>query len=162
MRDLTKIILTFLLKIIFVSILYLTLSEFQQFLLNYDSFVSRTIYLSISHFSMSFLPPAPSVALQRDVSGSGCLAGTLRVSGQCESELALRSVTDSTANSRVRSALAAHVSSDANQPNSLRHDVFCQLLLWLFCKDFMDFCQLWKFAFILLAAFIFNDLSACL
>lgn len=84
------------------------------------------------------------------------------MSGQCESELALRSVTDSTANSRVGSALAAHVSSDANQPDSLRHEVFCQLLLWLFCKDFMDFCQFWKFAFILLAAFIFNDLSACL
>lgn len=84
------------------------------------------------------------------------------MSGRRESELALGPATDRTANSKVGSALAANVSPDAGQPNSLRHDVFCQLLLCLFCKDFMDFCQFWKFAFIFSAAFIFNDLSACL
>lgn len=72
----------------------------------------------------------------------------------------LRPVTDSPANSKASSAFKADVSSDADQSDSLRHDVLRQLLLRWFGKDFTSLCRFWKFAFVILAAFVFKDLSA--
>ena len=129
------------------------------------SYFSGPLFMYFATCRLSFLPSAHSVALQSDVWGSRCLAENLPDTVCLDSvglNWSLRSVTDSTENSKARSAFTANVPPDANLSNSLRHDIFCQLLLWWFCKDFMEFCQFWKFAFFLLAAFIFNDLNACL
>ena len=135
-----KIILTFPLKVTFVSVLCFTPPGLQHYpQLRLFCLPGPSLTHSAACHRRSSLPL--TLRLHRVMCWGQVLSRAAACAGTVRATQSLRPVTDSPANSKASSAFKADVSSDADQCDSLRHDVFRQLLLRWFCKDFTSFCR---------------------